>query len=153
MAALDTSIAQQERNAKQFRYLIEEGFSKGNEVAVDEVVAANCVEHQAGIEPANVEGLKTQIALLHQLMPDFTCTVEDLITVGENVWARLRGRGTHRGAFMGRPPTGNVVTVDVMDVCRFKDGKIVEHWGVPDRLSMLEQMGIVPRPRPAQVMG
>jgi len=151
MATPETSIAQREQNTEMFRHLIQEAFSKGNVTVVDDVAAAYCVEHQAGIEPANTEGLKAQIKLLHQLMPDFTCTVEDLMAVGDKVWARLRGRGTHQGAFMGRPPTGNVITVDVMDICRFEDGKIVEHWGVPDRLSMLEQMGIVPKPAPAAV--
>jgi len=46
---------------------------------------------------------------------------------------------------MGRPPTGKTVTVDVIDICRFEDGKIVEHWRVPDRLGMMEQLGLNPQ--------
>ena len=44
---------------------------------------------------------------------------------------------------MGKPPTGKKMEIDVIDVCRVKDGKIVEHWGVPDQLGMLEQVGII----------
>jgi predicted SnoaL-like aldol condensation-catalyzing enzyme len=32
-----------------------------------------------------------------------------------------------------------------MDVCRFKDGQIVEHWGVPDRFAVLAQTGALDR--------
>jgi predicted ester cyclase len=41
---------------------------------------------------------------------------------------------------------------DVFDVCRFEDGKIVEHWGVPDQLGMMMQLGLIPPPaRPVPV--
>ncbi len=82
-------------------------------------------------------------------MPDTTCQIEDLVAGGDRVWARLRGRGTHTGAFMGRPPTGKHIDLDILDVCRFEDGRIAEHWRVPDRLGMLEQMGLVPTPQHA----
>jgi predicted ester cyclase len=29
----------------------------------------------------------------------------------------------------------------VFDVARFADGRMVEHWGVPDRMSILQQLG------------
>jgi predicted ester cyclase len=56
----------------------------------------------------------------------------------------MTARGTHLGPFMG-PPTGKPITITVMDVCRFENGKIVEHWGVPDRFAMLVQLGLLPR--------
>jgi predicted ester cyclase len=34
----------------------------------------------------------------------------------------------------------------VIDICRFENGKIVEHWGVADRLGMMQQIGASPRP-------
>jgi predicted SnoaL-like aldol condensation-catalyzing enzyme len=37
--------------------------------------------------------------------------------------------------------------IDVFDVIRVADGRMVEHWGVPDRLGVLMQLGLVP-PRP-----
>jgi predicted ester cyclase len=42
---------------------------------------------------------------------------------------------------MGKPPTGKKVAVDVIDIARFKDGKIMEHWGVPDQLGVMIQLG------------
>jgi len=35
----------------------------------------------------------------------------------------------------------------VIDICRFENGKLVEHWGVPDRFAALHQVGALPPPR------
>ncbi len=85
---------------------------------------------------------------------DELLTIEDLAVDGDRVWARQRGGGTNRGSFFGHPPTGKTGFIEVFDVVRFVDGKMVEHWGVPDQLSMLIQLGLVSapgRPAPAQV--
>ena len=34
--------------------------------------------------------------------------------------------------------------VGVIGIARFEDGKMVEHWGVPDRLGILLQLGLFP---------
>jgi predicted ester cyclase len=70
-----------------------------------------------------------------------------MIASGDKTWARITARGTHQAPFMGQPPTGKSFAITVIDICRFEDGKIVEHWGVADRLSMLAQLGLFPRPR------
>jgi predicted ester cyclase len=54
--------------------------------------------------------------------------------------------GTHDGLFMGHPPTGRRMRVDVFDAVRVCDGRMVAHWGVPDRLGALIQLGLAPRP-------
>jgi predicted ester cyclase len=45
-----------------------------------------------------------------------------------------------------RPRSGKPVTIDVIDICRFADGRLVEHWGVPDRFALLHQLGALPPP-------
>ena len=40
---------------------------------------------------------------------------------------------------------GKRVTMSVIDVCRFKDGMMVEHWGIPDRFALLHQLGLLPQ--------
>lgn len=40
-----------------------------------------------------------------------------------------------------------MVVADVIDIGRFENGKLVEHWGVPDRFSLLEQLDLLPKPR------
>jgi predicted ester cyclase len=45
---------------------------------------------------------------------------------------------------IGHPPTGKPMTLDVIDIGRFDNGKLVENWGVPDRLAVLLQLGMFP---------
>ncbi|HSS93027.1 MAG TPA: ester cyclase [Candidatus Dormibacteraeota bacterium] len=54
-----------------------------------------------------------------------------------------RGGGTNLGTFAGRPPTGKQAFIDVIDIARFEDGKMVEHWGVPDQLGMMKALGLI----------
>jgi predicted ester cyclase len=55
-----------------------------------------------------------------------------------------RGRGTATGPFFGAP-SGRPLDFTVIDVARVVDGRIVEHWGVPDRFAVLAQTGVLAR--------
>ncbi|MGA8014320.1 MAG: ester cyclase [Candidatus Dormiibacterota bacterium] len=143
MAAEMGAVGEEERNLTAFHRLIDEGFSGGDLSVVDEVCAEDHIEHQDGFDPPDRQGVKHGIAFLHRLSPDIAVTVEDLTVRGDKVWARLRARGTHSGDLLGGP-TGRAFDITVMDVCRFRDGRIVEHWGVPDRFAQMQQLGIVP---------
>jgi hypothetical protein len=46
---------------------------------------------------------------------------------------------------MGFGPSNRRVEVDVIDIGRFEDGKLVEHWGIADQLGLLLQVGFDPR--------
>lgn len=144
-------VAEVERNKELMRRLIDEGFSKGNLAVVDEIVAPGSKEHQyfGPNHPDGPEGSKIIIQSLRRLFPDFTLTIEDMVAVDDKVWVRATGRGTHRGEFLGRPPTGKQVAVAVIDICRFENGKMVEHWGIPDRFHLMIQLGLIPEPQGA----
>lgn len=132
-------------NETIYRRLIDEGFNQGHLAVVDELVAADSREHQRG-SGDGVEGTKSTIKYLRSAFPDFTITIDELMVAGDKVWARQRGGGTNSGSFAGRPATGRVAFTDVIDVVRIQDGKIVEHWGVPDQLGMMMQLGHVSPP-------
>lgn len=137
-----TTAADTTANEAAFRRLIDEGFTRGSLDVVDELIATDTVEHQHGMGQGP-DGAKGAIAFLHRLAPDFTLTVDDLVAQGDTVWGRCTARGTHTGPGIGAP-TGRTWEITVIDVCRFRDGKIVEHWGVPDRFAQLEQLGLLP---------
>jgi predicted ester cyclase len=139
-------------NEAIYRRIIEEGFNQGNLAVADELVAEGAVEHQRGGAGDGPEGLKRTISILRSAFPDFTLTIEELVAVGDKVWARQRGGGTNLGSFAGFAPSGRKAFTDVIDICRFEDGKMVEHWGVPDQLGMMMALGqVTPPARPAPV--
>jgi predicted ester cyclase len=139
-------------NESIYRRIIEEGFNQGKLEVADELVAPNAVEHQRGGAGDGPEGLKRTIKILRGAFPDFTITIDEVVTVGDKVWARQRGGGTNLGAFAGHPATGIKAFTDVIDVARFEDGKMVEHWGVPDQLGMMIKLGhVTPPSRPAPI--
>ena len=130
-------------NMDRLKRLLLEGFGQGDMSVLDEVVAEDFIEHQQGL-PQGREGLKNVIRDLRLAFPDLSYTVVQMVADGDKVWGHFRARGTNEGSFMGQDPTGKVMEIDVIDIARFEDGKMVEHWGVPDRLGILLQLGFFP---------
>jgi predicted ester cyclase len=133
-------------NLEVFRRVIELGFNEGKLSDLDRFVAPDFVEHQFAGE-SGIQGLKTLVLQLRTAFPDLKMTFEDTIESGDKVWARLRCRGTHKGPLMGMPPTGRSIDTTALEVCRVENGKLVEHWGVPDRFAAMSQLGMLPAPR------
>lgn len=137
----------EDQNKKVSERVIEEAYNKGNVDVLNEAFAPSFVEHQAGIVPPTAEGVKRSIAFLRGAFPDRKLTIEEIIANRDKTWARITGRGTHQGPFMGLPPTDKPFTITVIDICRFENGQIVEHWGVADQLSAMAQIGALPQPQ------
>ena len=130
------------------RRLIDEGFSEGRLEVCDELIADEIVEHQdfGPNHAPGAEGVRAVIRSLRDAFSDFRLTIEDLVVAGDTVWTRNVATGTHDGTFAGNAPTGRAIRVDVFDVLRVVDGRVVEHWGVPDRLGVLLQIGAMRPP-------
>ena len=143
MSQASTNQTTATANITTFRRAIDEGWSRGSLDAIDELLAPDFVEHQAGIGPGR-EAVKNSIRSLRTAFPDLHLTFEAATADGDLVWARISATGTHEGPFMGVSATGRPIRVDVIDIVRVVDGKLVEHWGVADRLSLAQQLGIVP---------
>lgn len=130
--------------------ILTEGFAMGDTSVVDEVCAPDMVEHQFGLAGEGmvaIEHVKAAILDVHGMAPDLTFTIEDWATQGDRAWIRAVGRGTATGPFFG-PPSGRPIELTIIDIARVSDGRIVEHWGVPDRFALLAQTGILDRLRP-----
>ena len=113
-------------NVELFLKIIEQGYNQGNLAVADAICAPTLMEH-GYVVPTNISGaeiLKTQIRQARSEVVDLHIAIEDLVVSGEKVWARSRAFGKSR--------SGKELTFAVFDVCRFKGGKLVEHWGVAD---------------------
>ena len=127
------------------RRLIDEGFTQGRLDVCDELIADDIVEHQdygPGHAPG-AAGVKAVVTSLRRAFSDFKLEIEDLVVAGDIVWTRNVATGTHDGSYMGHPPSGRRFRIDVFDVMRVRGGRVIEHWGVPDRLGVLVQLGAV----------
>jgi steroid delta-isomerase-like uncharacterized protein len=125
--------------------------SAGDVAGFGELVADGFVEHEGGTGFApDKEGTLDYFRVLIEAFPDLSMTVEDLIADGDRAVARVRVTGTHRGDFMGIPPTGAAGDIQLIDIMRFDaNGQVCEHWGVADMLSLMQQLGVAPTGAPA----
>ncbi|RYY53631.1 MAG: ester cyclase [Chitinophagaceae bacterium] len=132
-------------NKKFMNYFIEEVINNKNLAAADNLVAEDFIEHIPfpGQGPGR-EGLKSVLQFMFTGFPDMKWTVHEQIAEGDNVVTRFSWTGTHKGEFMGIPPTGKSVEVwgVVIDVVRnnlFAESRIIM-----DTVSLLQQLGVMP---------
>ncbi len=135
-----------EDNKTLVRHGIEEVFNKGNVAAIDEFCASNFVPPiQPGVT-RDREGFKQFVSMLLAAFPDFHITLEDMVAEGDKVVIRGTISGTHKGELIGIAPTGKQATWTEIGIWRIEGGKVVESWHEVDRLSLMQQLGVVPSP-------
>ena len=120
----------------------QEAYNQQDYDALDEIVAQDVLTpNMISTMPRGLEGAK----LVHQKtllgMPDYRTTIEDLIAEGNRVVARVTITGTHTGDFYGIPATGKRINVSAIYIVRIANGKIVEHWGEENGVTVLRQLG------------
>lgn len=132
------------------RRVLDEAFNQGNLAIVDQLVAPNGISHHLSWGmPANRMGLKQLIVMFRTAFPDLLCTIEDEIIQGDKVAVHWTMRGTHKGLFLGNSPTSKSISVKGLIYVRIENGQIIENWMLVDQMGMLQQIGLVPPPRPA----
>ena len=127
--------------------MLDEGFATGDASVVNQLCSPGLIDHQFGLAGTGAEAIehvKAAVRDVHAAVPDIAFTIEDFAEAGDIIWVRAHARGTATGPFFG-PPSGRPVDFTVIDVARVVDGRIAEHWGVPDRFAMLAQTGVLDR--------
>lgn len=135
-----------EENKTIVRRFFEEGPSKGNISAADDLLSPDFAMHVPLPASPGVEGINEVITACRAAFEHLNVTVEDMIAEGNTVAARFTARGVHKGNFMDLPATGKPITMTGIEIFRIKDGKIIELWGEANLLGLMQQLGIVPAP-------
>src|SRR5689334_20833053 len=99
-------------------------------------------------EPLDSESWPRFLAGFVEGFPDLRLTVEDAVGEGDLVAQRLRFEGTHTGEFQGLPPTHSKVSFSGLELNRFVEGRVAEHWFRSDALGLMRQLGLVVVPGP-----
>ncbi len=122
-----------EQNKALIRRLVEEVWNAGEETAIARY-----------FHPDLREEVTKHWRELLAAFSDVQVTVEDMIAEGDKVAARLVVSGTHdRGPFAGQPPRGKRLTWGSFRFYRVAEGKVAETWAMQDRLSLMQQLGLV----------
>jgi steroid delta-isomerase-like uncharacterized protein len=145
---MDMSVEQNKAIARQ----LFEAVGAGDQAALEELLAPDFVAHQPGTSVRLPVDQLSRAEFLQSLsgtnaaFSDQQYTIEDQVAVGDKVVTRVSWRATHSGDFQGIPATGKQLVGGGIAIERIKDGKIVERWAQPDRLGLMQQLGLVPAP-------
>lgn len=135
-----------ESNKALHRQFYEEAVNKRNPAVIDEIFSPDWVGHTPGRPDTNRDGLKQAFNDLGESFSDSHAAIEHQIAEGDLVGTHVTMSGINTGPFMGMPATGKEVHYAGVEIVRIVDGKIVEFWGLLDRLTMMQQLGLTSSP-------
>ena len=139
------STEDHEANKALVRRYFEEVASGGDLALVDELFAAGYRGHHTGAgEGPAPERIKRRVGAVRAAFPDVVWTIDEQLAEGPRVATRVTARGTHRGDYLGIPPTGRSVAWSTATVHRIAAGQIVESWSSFSVLPILQQLGVIP---------
>ena len=135
-------------NIARFQRLVDEGLTQGHLQVMDELLDEHVNDHQlyGPGYPRERAGVKGLTAALRTAFPDLHAKATTLVATndGTQTFAINKTTGTNTGPYLGVPPSGNKIALDIQESARWANGKMVEHWGVADNIGLLTQMGFFP---------
>src|SRR5215471_12803627 len=121
-----------------------DAFNQRNLEIVDELCSPDYLYHLASMTIRSSEEYKQFLLKLLKAFPDLQVTIEDTIANQDTVVARYTLRGTHKGNYMGMPPTGKKINLTAIGITHIVNGKAVEQWVNADDLGAMQQLGVIP---------
>lgn len=110
-----------------------------------EVYTADYAGHEpGGIHDGTLAQITEAARATFTAFPDMHLTADAFIAEGDLVVKRWTVHGTHKGEFMGIPPTGKKIVVTGTNVLRIAEGMVAECWAQTNTLGMLQQLGVIP---------
>jgi predicted ester cyclase len=121
-----------DQNKLLVRRLVEDAVNHSNLDVLDEVADGEIAQ-----------AARQWVGPFRDSFPDFQMEIIDLVAEGEKVAAHFRCSGTHRGQWMGYPPTGRRFSdVDEIYIFRVSGEKLTGAFGVEDNLARMRQLGL-----------
>jgi len=97
------------------------------------------IQH-SGRSPNGLAALIENFRGIFARMPDVQARVEDRITAGDKVVARMIFSATHTQPLQGIAPTGRRFDLRTIDIWRVENGKFAEHWDIVDFQGLQKQL-------------
>jgi len=146
MSELGIAIAASDKIADAAKSIVrrntEEVQSRGNFEVFDELFADNFVDHtpQPNMTPDKA-GVRQLYCYIRDAFPDFHAEIHWQLADGDRITTYKTYYGTHEGTLFGVAPTHRKIHFASVDVMRVHNGKITDHWGVANLLSLMQQIG------------
>lgn len=139
-----------EANVALARRFLEDAYSDGRLDLLPQLLAPSYADRDAppGYSQDR-DGVRQLMQDFRTAFPDLRFTVLDSVAQEDRVVLRYVVTGTHRGTFMGMPPSGRSFKINGISEYRVADGKLQEAWVQYDALGMLRQLGALPDPTAA----
>jgi steroid delta-isomerase-like uncharacterized protein len=113
--------------------------------AVAQYLHADVVIHTPlGATHEGLDALNALARTFSDAVPDMKHEIQEVVSVGDTLAARIILKGTHRDELLGAPATGNAFHVDQAIFAHLRDGKIAEVWEVVDTAALMQQIGAMP---------
>ena len=94
--------------------------------------------------PRGPEAIKKHMIAWLESFPDLQFTIEQMIAEQDRVFTQMVMVGTHKGEWLGIPPTGKTVSIRMMTLHRIQNGKVIEDWVLVESLGVFQQLGVLP---------
>src|SRR5215470_5117161 len=140
-----SNVSSSEAEKAVVRRNTEEVQGEGRFDVFDEVFADDFADHtpQPNTTPDKA-GVRKLYTYIRDAFPDFHAEIHWQLADGDRVTTYKTYHGTHEGPFLGIAPTHRKIHFESVDVMRVRNGKITDHWGVGNLLSLMRQLTALP---------
>jgi steroid delta-isomerase-like uncharacterized protein len=132
-----------ERLKREVRAVMEETFNERRPDALDRLFAVEMVDRSAARaeDQVGLEGFKRRVESHYAGVPDLRAEIFEMVGEGDLIAYRWTFSGTHGGTWFGYPATNRQVVLHGMNLERFENGKVVEHFSFPNLVALFRQLG------------
>lgn len=86
------------------------------------------------------EGFADYVRFVRDALADYRCEIEEAVTEGNRVFARMRFTGVHQGEFLGYAPTGKRLQWAGAALFTIDDDRITDLWVLGDLHGLVGQL-------------
>lgn len=109
---------------------------------LDGVFTDDFVDHDpADGQPAGGAGLAWYWSGFRRGFPDYEVERVETVVTDDHVVSVATITATHTGEYRGIAPTGHRISARMVQVMKFRDGRMSERWGSTDQLGIVAAIG------------
>lgn len=115
-------------------------FESGDFSNIGDYIAIDAVDHSGMGEIKGLDSIKAMLTQVNTVMGDFKHEIIHELADDEYVFQWMNQTSTAKTDAMGMK-AGQTITMNIIEVTRFSNGKIVEHWSFLNAADAMKMMG------------